>query len=95
MSGCGLRLGWTVFADGRLAYDYVLDGVAQLGSTGTWSLEGNTLREDWVRPDGSRGIGGGMVERIDEDTIRLTIVDNGNEAYRGLVRIYRRRPPVS
>jgi hypothetical protein len=94
-AGRALRLGWTLFADGSLAYDLVIDGVERLGSTGTWSLDGGSLREQWIRPDGSRGSGVGTVERVDDHTIHLTIIDNGDAAYNGIVRIYRRRPPVS
>ena len=90
-----MRIGWTLHADGRLVYDVVVDGVERYGSTGTWSLDGGSLIEEWVRPDGSRGSGRGMIERIDAHTVKVTIIDNGTAADSGLVRIYRRRLPGS
>lgn len=78
--------------DGSLAYDFVVDGEARQGSTGTWEVRDGELHEGWRRPDGSTGRGRGAIEVIDESTFRLTIVDNGFAPYRGLVRIYRRKP---
>ena len=49
-------------------------------------------RTTYRKPDGSTGAGRGSIEVIDESTFRLTIVDNGHESYRGLVRVYRRKP---
>lgn len=78
--------------DGSLAYDFIVDGEPHRGSTGTWEVRDGELIEGWRRPDGSTGAGRGSIEVIDESTFRLTIVDNGHESYRGLVRVYRRKP---
>jgi hypothetical protein len=90
--GRRLRITWTLWENGRLAYHFqeLPDGPIVRGSGGTWRLAGNEMHERWERPDGTSGAGRGTVERIDERTVRLTIVDNGHPEYTGLVRIYRR-----
>lgn len=92
--GRDVRIVWTVRADSSLDYDFVVDGVGSRGSTGTWDFRDGTLYESWVRPDGSTGAGHAALERIDENTFRLTVIDNGDPGYRGLVRIYRRLGPA-
>lgn len=82
---------WTLYDDGRLAYDFVVDGRPQPGSGGTWDYRDGVVVERWPRPDGSTGTGRGALERLDIDTMRLTIIDNGIDVYRGLARVYRRR----
>ena len=84
---------WTLWEDGRLAYDFVVDGVPSRGSTGTWEYRDGIMHEDWLRPDGSTGAGHGRVEKIDENTLRLTISDNGRTEYQGLSRVYKRLAP--
>lgn len=86
------RIIWTLWENGRLAYHFgdLPDGPLVRGSSGSWRVTGDELHEVWERPDGTRGAGRGKVERIDENTLRLTIIDNGIPAYTGLVRIYRR-----
>lgn len=91
--GRDVRVFWTVRRDNSLDYDFVVDGEAFRGSTGTWDFRDGILYESWVRPDGSTGAGRAAIERIDDDTFKLTVIDNGAEEYRGLVRIYRRRAP--
>ena len=91
--GRDVRIIWTLWDDGRLAYDFVVDGVASRGSDGTWGYRDGIMREDWVRPDGSTGMGRGTVEKIDDNTLRLTIIDNGSAEYQGLSRIYKRLGP--
>lgn len=88
--GHDVRVVWTVREDGTLAYDFEVDGVASIGSTGTWDFRDGTLYEYWNRPDGSHGEGRAQIERIDDDHFKLTVIDNGAPDYRGLVRIYRR-----
>lgn len=91
--GRDVRIIFTVWPDGRLLYHFDLGAGLIKGSTGTWKLTGDTLFEDWQRPDGSRGAGRGKIEKIDAETLHLTIIDNGDPAYSGLVRIYRRLGP--
>lgn len=91
--GRDVRVFWTVRNDGSLDYDFVVDGEGFRGSTGTWDFRDGTLFENWLRPDGTSGMGRAAVARIDDDTFKLTVIDNGAEEYRGLVRIYRRRAP--
>lgn len=81
---------WSVFRDGRLSYQFVINGASADGSKGTWTLDGDHLTEHWQRPFGLTGIGTAKVEAIDVNTMRLTIIDNGHPEYAGLVRIYRR-----
>ncbi len=88
--GQSVRIIWTLWGDGRLLYHFDTAGGLVRGSTGTWTLEGDVVREEWVRPDGTRGAGRGTVEKLDEDTIRLTIIDNGHPEYKGISRVYRR-----
>ena len=90
--GRDVRIVWTVRADSSLDYEFVVDGVSYRGSTGTWDFRDGTLLENWVRPDGTTGAGRASIERIDDNSFRLTVIDNGNADYRGLVRIYKRRP---
>lgn len=52
------------------------------------------MTERWNRPDGTSGMGRATVERIDDNTFRLTVIDNGADEYRGLVRVYRRLGPA-
>lgn len=87
-----IRIIWTLWEDGRLAYHFadMPDGPLVRGSVGAWRLTGYEIHESWERPDGSRGAGRGAVVRIDDNTVRLTIIDNGYPEYAGLVRIYRR-----
>jgi hypothetical protein len=91
--GHTVHITWTVRSDSSLDYDFIVDGVAFRGSTGTWDFRDGTLYENWARPDGSTGAGRASIERIDDDSFRLTVIDNGHEEYRGLVRIYKRRAP--
>ena len=90
-----VRIVWTLWEDGRLLYHFGTgpDGALVPGSTGTWALSGDEMHERWNRADGTRDFGRGRVERIDDNTIRLTIIDNGHAEYKGLVRIYRRLGP--
>lgn len=92
-----LKIFWTVRGDGTLSYMFVTDGIAAEGSQGTWTLEGNRLTERWHRPAGLIGTGTATLERIDDNTMRLTIIDNGHPDYAGKIRVYRRRtgPQVS
>lgn len=91
--GQRVRIIWTLWDDGRLLYHFDTPGGLVRGSTGSWRLDGNVMHEDWHQPDGSRGAGRGSVEKIDESTIRLTIIDNGHPEYTGITRIYRRLGP--
>ena len=91
--GRDVRIVWTVRNDSSLDYDFVVDGEGFRGSTGTWDFRDGILLESWLRPDGSTGAGRAAIERIDDNTFKLTVIDNGTEEYRGLVRIYRRRAP--
>ncbi len=85
---------WTLWGSGRLAYSFVVDGVASDGSAGHWTVANGVMIERWLRRDGTEALGRGSVEKIDDNTIRLTIIDNGGAAYRGLSRVYRRRAPA-
>ena len=95
--GRDVEVYWTVRADGSLGYRFVIDGVASEGSSGTWALDGDRLTEHWNRAFGVIATGIATLERIDGNTMRLTIVDNGHPDYAGKVRVYRRRggPQVS
>lgn len=84
---------WTVRNNSTLDYDFIIDGTPYRGSSGTWDFRDGTLYESWLRPDGSTGNGQAAIERIDDNTFRLTVIDNGAAQYRGLVRIYKRRAP--
>lgn len=92
--GRDVEIEWTLWRDGTLAYRFAVDGLAFDGSTGTWHYDGALMHEQWNRPDGSIGSGRGSVELIDDDTIRLTIVDNGDPTYAGMSRVYRRKGPA-
>ncbi|MBS0243716.1 MAG: hypothetical protein JSS20_16185, partial [Proteobacteria bacterium] len=81
---------WTVRADGTLDYQFSIDGIAYRGSSGTWDFRDGTLHEHWNRPDGSTGDGRASIERIDDNTFKLTVIDNGHSEYRGIARIYHR-----
>lgn len=89
--GRDIQIFWTVRNDGSLDYDFVVDGAAFRGSTGTWDFRDGTLYESWVRADGTTGSGRAAIERIDDNTFRLTVIDNGAPEYQGLVRIYKRK----
>lgn len=91
--GRDVRIIWNLWGDGRLAYDFIVDGVPLAGSTGNWNFRDGVMYEHWLRPDGTTGDGRGSVERIDQNTLRLIIIDNGSDNYRGMSRIYRRRGP--
>lgn len=91
--GRDVEIFWTLWKDGKLAYRFSIDGIPFDGSTGTWDFDGTFMRERWNRTDGSVGSGYGSVEWIDDDTIRLTIVDNGEPSYTGMSRVYRRTGP--
>lgn len=91
--GRDVRIIWTLKPDRSLDYEFEVDGDAFKGSSGTWDYRGGVMHERWSRPDGTAGMGRGRIERIDDDTIGLTIIDNGDPSYTGLVRIYRRRGP--
>jgi hypothetical protein len=91
--GNNVEIIWSLFRDGRLAYEFNVNGIWSRGSDGTWVFEGDVMTEHWIREDGSRGLGRGKVEKIDDNTISLTILDNGHEPYRGMVRISRRIGP--
>lgn len=86
------RIIWTLWEDGRLIYHFgeLPYGPLLRGSSGAWRVDRDEVHEVWERPDGSRGAGYGRVEKVDENTIRLTIIDNGDPRYTGLVRVYRR-----
>ncbi|CAN0433275.1 unnamed protein product, partial [Phaeothamnion confervicola] len=89
--GRDVEIFWTLWPEGRLHYRFIVDGVAIEGSRGTWTTDGTIVTENWLKPDGGTGVGRGRVERIDDDTLRLSIIDNGNANYQGMVRVYRRR----
>lgn len=91
--GRDVRIVWRLWPDGRLDYDFEVDGIRSRGATGRWEWRDGVMHEDWHRPDGSTGQGRGSVERIDDNTIRLTIIDNGAPEYRGKARVYRRLGP--
>ena len=92
--GHDIEIVWSLSGDGRLVYDLVrVDGVERQGSTGTWMLEDDVVTEHWVRPDGSTGVGRGRIEKIDEQSFWLTILDNGSPEYTGIRRLYRRIGP--
>ena len=88
--GRDVKVIWTVRGDHSLDYDFVVDGVSGRGSTGTWDFRDGVLIENWRRPDGTTGTGRASIEKIDANTFRLTVIDNGDPQYRGVVRIYRR-----
>ena len=92
--GRDVEIVWTLWRDGTLAYRFAVDGIPFEGSRGTWVYDGTLMHEQWDRPDGTVGAGRGSVEWIDNDTIRLTIVDNGDPTYRGMSRVYRRTGPA-
>lgn len=88
--GRDVQVIWTARSDGSLDYDFVIDGVTSRGSTGTWEFNDGVLVENWQRNDGSTATGRASIEKIDDNTFRLTVIDNGHPEYRGLQRIYRR-----
>lgn len=95
--GQDVEILWTLWPDSRLAYRFIIDGMVVEGSRGTWEIEAPTVIERWVRPNGETGVGRGTIEKIDDNTLRLTIGENGDPNYRGVVRVYRRRgaPQIS
>lgn len=95
--GREVEIFWTLWPDGKLHYRFIVDGVASEGSRGTWTIEGTIVTENWIRPNGETETGRGTIEWIDDNTLRLSIIDNGNADYQGMVRVYRRRgaPQIS
>lgn len=95
--GRDVTIRWILKDDGSLAYEFVVDGVWFPGSSGRWTYGDGTMTEEWHRPDGLIERGTGAIEKIDDATIRLRILDNGDPSYEGRVRIYRRigRPQIS
>ena len=92
--GRDVQVFWTVRSDSGLDYDFVIDGVPSRGSAGTWDFRDGVLIENWRRANGSTGSGRASIEKIDDDRFRLTVIDNGDPQYRGLVRTYRRLGPA-
>lgn len=92
--GRDVRILWQLHENGSLNYVFEVDGVPFEGSKGTWEFRDGIMQENWDRPDGSKGQGRGSVEKIDENTISLRILDNGSPEYTGLVRTYRRLGPA-
>lgn len=88
--GRDVEIGWTVRADGTLSYRFKVDGTSSEGSPGTWAIDNDVVTEHWQRPFGLTGTGTARIEAIDQNTMRLTIIDNGHPEYAGMVRIYRR-----
>lgn len=92
--GRDVRIVWRLYEDGRLGYDFEVDGVATRGSDGVWEWRPPVMHETWLRADGRRESGHARIERIDDNTLRLIIADNGAAEYTGKVRIYRRIGPA-
>ena len=91
--GREVRIVWRLWENGRLDYDFWVDGAVLPGSSGTWDWRDGIMHERWERADGRVDLGTGRIERIDDNTLRLTIVDNGDPSYTGKIRIYRRIGP--
>ena len=70
--GRDVQVIWTVRSDSSLKYDFVIDGAPSRGSTGTWDFNDGMLIENWDRADGSTGSGRASIEKIDDQTGRLT-----------------------
>jgi hypothetical protein len=91
--GRDVTIRWILKDDGSLAYEFIVDGVWFPGSSGRWAYGDGTMTEEWNRPDGRMERGRGSIEKIDDATIRLRILDNGDPTYQGRVRVYRRIGP--
>lgn len=91
--GRDVRILWLLRPDGTLDYEFQVDGIWSRGSSGTWEFRDGVMHEEWHRAEGRRDRGRGSVEKLDENTIKLTIIDNGNPEYTGLMRVYRRLGP--
>lgn len=90
--GRDVAIAWIVKDDGTLDYEFVVDGQAFRGSTGTWQVDGDgMLTERWNRDGGTVETGRASLQLLDANTLKLTIIDNGEPSYTGKVRIYRRR----
>ena len=92
--GRDVRIFWRLHENGTLDYEFEVDGVPVSGSKGTWEFRDGVMHEFWDRPDSSKGQGRGTVEKLDDNTISLRILDNGDPDYTGIVRVYRRIGPA-
>jgi len=76
----------TFLSEGNTRYRFKDSRGRTANDTGTWQYSDGILFERF-----STGASGkGSVRWIDDDTVELTIIDNGVPAYAGLKRIYRR-----
>ena len=76
----------TFLAEGDTRYRFKDAKGRTANDTGTWQYSDGILFERF-----STGASGkGSLRWIDDDTVELTIIDNGVPAYAGLKRIYRR-----
>ncbi|MDA1231857.1 MAG: hypothetical protein O2856_13880 [Planctomycetota bacterium] len=81
-----LTIQWSARSDGLCNYVMTTSDGRALSQAGTWSFSDGVLYE--VFEDGSKGKA--SVVFPDENTMRLTILDNGVPDYTGRVRDYRR-----
>ncbi|MEZ5852073.1 MAG: hypothetical protein R3D68_15645 [Hyphomicrobiaceae bacterium] len=90
--GRDVGIAWIVKPDRTVDYEFNVDGTVFPGSTGTWEIDAaGILTEHWHRGNGVIESGRAQLALRDAHTLKLTILDNGNAAYTGKVRIYRRR----
>lgn len=76
---------WVLTADGKSSWHYECDEGSHGRTSGRWWCDGDKVYESY---DGKAIYG--TVEWKDEETIQLTIDNNGSKDYTGMVRVYKR-----
>jgi serine/threonine-protein kinase len=76
----------TFLSEGDTRYRFKDAKGRTANDTGTWQYSDGILFERFSTGASGRG----SIRWIDDDTVELTIIDNGVPAYAGLKRIYRR-----
>ena len=76
----------TFLSDGNTRYLFKDARGRTATDTGTWQYSDGILFERFSNGASGRG----SIRWIDDDTVELTIIDNGVPAYAGVKRIYRR-----
>ena len=85
-AGNNVEINYTFGADGTTDI-FLRDAQGRtVRDHGTWRYSNGVLYERFSKGRGGRG----SIKWLDRNTFELTIIDNGNPAYRGLKRRYRR-----
>lgn len=85
-NGQAMEITVTFLSDGNTRYLFKDARGRTATDTGTWQYSDGILFERFSNGASGRG----SIRWIDDDTVELTIIDNGVPAYAGVKRIYRR-----